>query len=75
MTLGPGKYDDIATRVREETQATGVIVIVLGGNQGNGFSGQFVVDSDDPRKLVALQVGLLRATADEIEKDVLGLAN
>jgi hypothetical protein len=43
--FGPGKYDDICTLVRERvgiTDATGggVIVIVLGGNKGNGFACQ-----------------------------------
>jgi hypothetical protein len=34
-------YDDECTRVREATQATGgVVVLVLGGNLGNGFSVQ-----------------------------------
>lgn len=40
MALGPGKYDDLCTYVREQTQAEGTIVIVLGGNKGSGFSCQ-----------------------------------
>lgn len=46
MPLGPGKYDDVCTMVREkvgiDVSATGggVIVIVLGGNKGNGFACQ-----------------------------------
>jgi hypothetical protein len=43
MPLGPGKYDDLATLVRERagiTEDGGVIVIVLGGNRGNGFACQ-----------------------------------
>jgi hypothetical protein len=41
MPLGPGKYDDLCTIVREQAgmgNKGGVIVIVLGGNKGNGFS-------------------------------------
>ena len=45
MPLGPGKYDELCTMVAEKagiTEQTGgaVIVIVLGGNKGNGFSCQ-----------------------------------
>lgn len=44
MAIGPGKYDDLCTFVRERAgigdQGGGVIVIVFGGNKGNGFSCQ-----------------------------------
>jgi len=45
MAIGPGKYDDICTMVRErvgidDRQGGGVFVIVVGGNRGNGFSCQ-----------------------------------
>ena len=43
MPLGPGKYDDLATIVRERAgigDQGGVIVIVMGGNKGNGFACQ-----------------------------------
>jgi hypothetical protein len=40
MALGPGKYDDLCTEVREKAQARGVIVIVFDGNKGSGFSCQ-----------------------------------
>jgi hypothetical protein len=44
MAIGPGKYDDICTMVRERVgigdKGGGVIVIVFGGNRGNGFSCQ-----------------------------------
>jgi hypothetical protein len=40
MPLGPGKYDDLASYVRERADAEGVIVIVVNGRQGNGFSVQ-----------------------------------
>lgn len=41
--LGPGKYDDLCTLVRERAGGdgiSGVIVIVMGGNRGTGFSCQ-----------------------------------
>jgi hypothetical protein len=44
MTRGPGKYDDLCTYVSEKVGITvsggGVILIVLGGNKGNGFAVQ-----------------------------------
>jgi hypothetical protein len=43
MPWGPGKYDDICTMVRDSVGISaetggGVMVIVMGGNKGNGFS-------------------------------------
>jgi hypothetical protein len=41
MTLGPGKYDDLCTYVRENAAAEGAIVIVIGGTpRGCGFAVQ-----------------------------------
>jgi hypothetical protein len=37
---GPGKYDNICTVVREETEAEIAIVVVINGNKGTGFSVQ-----------------------------------
>jgi hypothetical protein len=36
----PGIYDDECTQVRKETQARGVVLLVVGGNKGGGFSVQ-----------------------------------
>lgn len=33
-------YDDLCTHVREETDAEGVVVIVINGERGSGFSCQ-----------------------------------
>lgn len=38
MSTGPGKYGDLVTRVRTETRAIGVVMIIFGGNKGSGFS-------------------------------------
>lgn len=46
---GPGKYDEHATRVREETGAQSVVVIVIGGNKGHGFSHQMQVPTDSTK--------------------------
>lgn len=67
MTVGPGKYDDLCTLVREKVSAEGVIVIVLGGDRGNGFSCQFA----DPAMLARMP-GILEDVAVEIRKDVKG---
>lgn len=45
MAIGPGKYGDACSRVREEVGISdgdtgGVILIVFGGHLGNGFSCQ-----------------------------------
>jgi len=40
MSIGPGKYDDLCTKVREDTAADAVVLIVLRGNLGSGFSVQ-----------------------------------
>jgi len=40
MAIGAGKYDDECTRVRTATHASGVLLIVLNGDFGSGFSCQ-----------------------------------
>jgi hypothetical protein len=40
MALGPGRYDDVCTFVRLACEADAVLLIVLGGKLGNGFSCQ-----------------------------------
>ncbi len=66
MAVGPGKYDHIATMARQATDALGVIVIILGGDKGNGFSMQAVYQNDLFMKEVPR---MLRTVADQIEKD------
>lgn len=62
MPIGPGKYDDLATYVREKAEAAGAIVFVIDGNKGNGFAMQAPFD-------VTLRLpAMLRHMADEIEK-------
>jgi hypothetical protein len=67
MALGPGKYDEIATGAREAAGAQAVILIVLGGVHGSGFSVQ-AVGEDISTRLPAL----LRTIADGIESDLKG---
>ena len=40
MAIGPGIYNDVCTQVRIQTQARGVIVIIIDGEKGTGFSCQ-----------------------------------
>ena len=62
--IGPGKYDNEATAAREATGAAGVLLIVIGGERGNGFSCQ-ATQFDIVLRLPAL----LRTVADQIEAD------
>jgi hypothetical protein len=63
MAFGPGKYDDLCTKVRDETHAQGVILIVIQGDKGTGFSCQLPLD-------VAMRVPeILRDVAGQIEGD------
>lgn len=66
MALGPGKYDDLCTMVREQTEAAGTLVIVLGGNRGSGFSCQ--ADALTTLRLPEL----LENIAKQIRKDGVG---
>lgn len=68
MAIGPGKYDDLCTLVREKAEAAGAVIIVLGGNKGEGFSAQV-----PPVELFNL-ARVLRYMADEIERSVEGKA-
>lgn len=40
MALGPGRYDDECTSLLERYHAHGVILVVMGGDKGEGFSMQ-----------------------------------
>lgn len=62
MPLGPGKYDELCTKVREETKADTVLVIVLGGEKGSGFSMQTA-----KMEISVLVPAILRDTAAQIE--------
>ena len=63
MARGPGKYDDLATLVRTRAKAEGVIVIVIGGSKGGGFSVQASA------QVTAKLPELLRMIADDVERD------
>jgi hypothetical protein len=61
---GPGRYDDICTQAREAAQADGVVLVVINGKHGLGFSVQLT------KPLWFKQLpDLLREVADQMEKD------
>lgn len=61
MAIGPGKFDDECTRVRQATNAKACIVIVLGAPDGSGMSCQC-------EEGLALHIpSILRDVANEIE--------
>lgn len=62
MPIGPGKYDEETTYVREKTDAHGVIVAVFKGNKGTGFSAQLTP------AILGMVPQVLRDMADQIEK-------
>ena len=63
MAQGPGKYDDICTTVREQTQAAAAIVIVINGHKGTGFSLQATGHE------LARLPDILEALANQIRED------
>ena len=75
MARGPGKYDALATMVREQADADCVVVIVINGRLGSGFSIQALADvksgSGFPVHATAEVTdrlpALLRGVADDIE--------
>jgi hypothetical protein len=56
-----GKYDDACTAARIATEARAVVLVVIGGRDGSGFSVQGLGDTP------ALFPQLLRDMANEIE--------
>lgn len=63
MATGPGSYDDAVTHIREKHKASTVIVIVMGGDRGEGFD----IQSIDPQMPLKIP-HLLRGMAAMIEE-------
>jgi hypothetical protein len=61
VPFGPGKYDAEVTELRERLKADGILLVVVGGERGPGFSAQlsFGMTVQMPR--------MLRAIAQQIE--------
>lgn len=60
----PGKYDDECTMARISAQASGAVLIIIGGRLGHGFSAQ--LSPADGLRMPAM----LRDLADQIEQQV-----
>lgn len=67
MPFGAGKYDEIAALVRETTQAEAAVVLVGGGNRGDGFSVHLL--TGDAIGALRKLAQALRDTAELIEAD------
>lgn len=63
MAQGPGRYDAECSTVMLTTGANTVVLVVVGGDRGSGFS----VVSKDPETDSKLPA-MLRHMADEIEQ-------
>jgi len=69
MALGPGKYDDICTYTQQQSKAAGVVLIIIGGDKGSGYSVRCA-------PALALKLpDVLRQVADKIQKDNAPLYN
>ena len=62
--IGPGKYDDELTSIMESTKAQSAILIIIGGNKGEGFCCQATFE-------ITLRLPeILRLIADQLETDI-----
>jgi hypothetical protein len=62
-----GRYDAIATRARAEAEADSVVLIVVDGKHGMGFSVQERTDGQAPRLSRSMLAELLRNAARLVE--------
>ena len=69
MTAGPGKYDAEASFVQARTQAQGVLLIILEGTKGNGFS-IATFDIQATLEITLSLPKLLREMANQIDADI-----
>lgn len=61
--MGPGKYDELCTEVRDKVKADGAIVLIINGDKGSGFSCQASLP------LIIGLPAMLRSMANQIEAD------
>jgi hypothetical protein len=62
--IGPGKYDAECTAAQKATNAAGVILIVVGGDKGPGFSCQATLE------VTRILPDMLRQIANQLEIDL-----
>jgi len=70
MPMGPGKYDRECDEARDKTSADAVLMVVVGGDRGSGFSATFA--GLRGVEVMAHLPGILRDTARQIEESAAG---
>lgn len=68
MPIGPGKYDDTCTEVRLKHDAAFVLLAIVEGNLGQGFSVQMDMSRTTDPNWEKNVVKMLRDIADQIEE-------
>lgn len=64
MAAGGGKYEKEITELREQLKADGLIMIVIGGERGEGFGIQGTAG------VILALPKMLRTIADQVEADI-----
>jgi len=70
MAFGPGKYDDLCKLVREQSGGKLVIVAVLDGERGSGFSVQMRAPehaTEETYDMLMVQARVMREVADDLQ--------
>jgi hypothetical protein len=67
MALGAGKYDDLCSMARRCCNASGAILIILGGDRGNGFAAQ--IPGRDELGVTLQTIDLLKQLLQVVEED------
>ncbi len=69
MPIGEGKYDRECEAILRLERAGLVLVIVIGGRRGGGFS-LAALDNPEHLGLIPQVPGMLRQIADKVEEDL-----
>ena len=69
--IGPGKYDDLVTQLREGLEAKAVLLVVVQGNRGNGVSQQIAAGTkEEAQKLASVLADILGDIAHGLQREV-----
>lgn len=68
MPNGPGKYDQQCVTAMMQTESAAVVLVVLGGNEGSGFSVNVDPARVDAVDLISKLPDMLREVARQIEE-------
>lgn len=72
---GQGRYDPECSGMLVQTSADVLLLVVLGGSKGSGFSMSVNVRKVQTVPALEKIVAALRSAADQIEKDLRALSN